>query len=516
MSDRPDTVFYNANVLTMDRSHPRASAVACRGEYVVAVGDNGLRVAGAREIDCQGKTLLPGFHDAHCHFLSLANSLVNLDCSPTAVNSIKDIQALITARGKAIPPGEWIVGEGYDDFRLEEKRHPNRWDLDEVSTNHPVRLNHRSRHAVVLNSKALELAGISIETPEPPGALFERSLETGEPTGLMFEMTRYLKRSPPLGEKRLMEGIKLAGERCLSLGITSLQDASSSNDFAVWRLFGQIKKDGLAGSRVTMMAGRKALPDFLKRGMATGYGDGHLRLGAVKIVLDRTTGRLFPPREELEETVIAAHRAGFQVAIHAIEQDDVDAALTAIEKALREHPLPDHRHRIEHCSLCTDPDVRRIHQAGVMVVTQPDFIYYSGDRYLARVRPDNQPFLYCVNSLLRAGIAVAAGSDTPVAPNNPLIGICAAVTRRSKTGQTVLAHEAVTVEQALAMYTSTAAYSAFEDRWKGDLSPGKLADMVLLDRDPTAVPPEELLDNRVAMTIIGGQVVWPSPPTAMP
>ncbi len=511
MNARPDTVFYNANVLTMDPSHPRASAVACRGEYIAAVGDNSLRSTGTREIDCQGQTLLPGFHDAHCHFISLANSLVNLDCSPTTVNSIKDIQALIAARAKTIPPDEWIVGEGYDDFRLLEKRHPNRRDLDQVSPNHPVRLNHRSRHAVVLNSKALELAGISIETPEPPGALFERSLETGEPTGLMFEMTRYLKRSPPLGEKRLMAGIKLAGERCLSLGITSLQDASSSNDFAVWRLFGQTKEHGLVGSRVSMMAGKEALPDLLKRGMATGYGDGDLSLGAVKIVLDRTTGRLFPPREELEEAVLSAHRAGFQVAIHAIEQDDIDAALTAIEKALREHPLPDHRHRIEHCSLCTDPDIRRIQKAGVIVVTQPDFIYYSGDRYLARVRQDNQPFLYRINSLLRGGVAVAAGSDTPVAPNNPMVGVYAAVTRRSKTGQTVLAHEAVTVEQALSMYTSTAAYSAFEAGWKGDLSPGKLADMVLLDRDPTAFPPEEILNTKVAMTIIGGKVVWPSP-----
>lgn len=516
MSDRPDTVFYNANVLTMDRSHPRASAVACRGEYIAAVGGDNLRSAGTREIDCQGKTLLPGFHDAHCHFISLANSLVNLDCSPTAVSSIRDIQRLIAARAKGIPPGEWIVGEGYDDFRLEEKRHPNRWDLDKVSTSHPVRLNHRSRHALVLNSKALDLAGISIETPEPPGALFERSLETGEPTGLMFEMTRYLKRAPPLGEKRLMEGIKLAGERCLSMGITSLQDASSSNDFAVWRLFQQLKQGGLAGSRVTMMAAKEALPDFLKRGMATGYGDRNLRLGAIKIVLDRSTGRLFPPREELEETVASAHRAGFQVAIHAIEQDDVDAALTAIEKALQEQPLPGHRHRTEHCSLCTDPDVSRIQKAGVVVVTQPDFIYYSGDRYLAKVRQENQPFLYRINSLLRAGVAVAAGSDTPVAPNNPMAGIYAAVTRRSKAGQTVLSHEAVTVEQALAMYTSTAAYSAFEERWKGDLSPGKLADMVLLDRDPTLVPHEELLDVKVAMTVIGGRVVWPSPPTAIP
>ncbi len=556
---KPDAIFYNANVITMDPARPRASSVAVRGEYIVVVGDDRLAEESAgRKVDCRGKALLPGFHDAHCHIVSLANSLINLDCSPQSVHSIAEIKSLIAGTAQTLPPGQWIVGENYDEFRLEEKRHPDRRDLDAATRVHPVRLNHRSRHAFVLNSRAMELAGISGESEDPPGALIEREAETGEPAGLMFEMARYLKNAPPPDPDRVSQGMGLANQRCLSAGITSVQEAGSNNDLRQWRLLQHVKSSGAFAPRVTMMAGRDALPELAGQRMMPGYGDLNLRLGCLKVMLDRTTGRLYPSQVELEEIALKAHRRGFQMAIHAIEAEDIEAAVTAIERVasacggslpvenapvaqasppvenapvaqasppvgvvsrvgrrkepneLKEPREPMFRHRIEHCSVCPDNLVDRIKAAGIVVVTQPAFIHYSGDRYLAKVPQQYQPFLYRIGTLVNRGIPVAAGSDAPVVPNDPLTGICAAVTRTSRSGQNLLPGEAVGVEQALSLYTAYAAYSACEESYKGTLSPGKLADMVLLDRDPTAVQPEELKDIRVVMTIIGGQVRWQS------
>ncbi len=532
MTIEPDIIFYHANVLTMDPAHPRASAVAVKDEYLIAVGDDHLAGESAsRKVDCQGQTLLPGFHDAHLHIISLANTLVNLDCSPQNVQSIEDIKRLIAARAGEAAPGEWIVGESYDEFRLAEKRHPNRHDLDATAAGHPVRLNHRSRHAFALNSRAMELAGISRETEDPPGALIERSLDTGEPTGLMFEMNRYLKNAPPLDEKQGAVGLKLVSERLLSQGITSVQEAGSANDLRQWRLLQQVKRSGAFVPRVTMMAGRDAFPWLIQEAMATGYGNRNLRLGSLKIMLDKTTGRLYPSPPELEEIVSRGHRAGFQVAVHAIEAEDIEVAITAIEKAVGAGPaaggvgvegvaqasLPvgvshpgGRRHRIEHCSVCPDPLLDRIEKAGIVVVTQPSFVHYSGDRYLAKVPKQDQPFLYRIKTLMDSGICVAAGSDTPVVPTDPLAGIYAAVTRRARNGQQLLPGEGISVERALSLYTTNAAYSAFEESYKGSLSPGKLADMVLLDKNPTAVPPEEIREIKVRMTVIGGQICWQS------
>lgn len=515
---KADTIFHNANIITMDTSLPSATTLVIGGDRIIAVGGKQLRATcktgAVKEIDCQGKTLVPGFHDAHCHILGLAGSLTSLDCSPANVRSIADIKNLVAARAVEIPTGKWIVGAGYDDFYLAEKRHPNRWDLDVVSPDHPVRLNYRSIHACVLNSKALELAGITIETADPPGALIDRKLETGEPTGILFDMNRYLKTVFPLDEDQLVESVKLAGEKCLSLGITSIQDATVSNNIKQWRFFKKLKEQGLLDSRVSMMAGWETISELREEGMSPGFGDDNLRLGAIKIVLNRSSGSLYPSQEELEKAVLAAHTAGFQVAIHAIEEDDIAAAAAAVEKALLRYPRPDHRHRIEHCAVCPDPLPIRLKDLGLMVVTQPAFLYYSGDRYLCRVLPEQHRWLYRINSLANLGIVVAAGSDSPVAPNNPMVGIYSAIARRSKTGRLLDAegfeHEAMTVKDALAMYTSQAAFSAFEESYKGTLSPGKLADLVLLDRDLTRIAPEEIKDIKVVITVIGGSIVWQS------
>jgi hypothetical protein len=509
-----DLILKNANVITMNPARPAAELVAIKGNRILLVAGNDqleqVRGAKSRIIDCQGKTMVPGFNDAHCHIFSFIRRLGSLDLSPPSVRSIADIKAAIRRRIKSLPPGRWLAGTDYNEFYLAEKRHPNRWDLDEAAPNHPVVISHRSLHACVLNSLALSLAGITRETPEPAGAIIERDLNTGEPSGLLFEMVSYIRQKvlPPLSDEELAKGMALANRHYLSMGITSLQEASASNDYARWQILEGFKDSGKLKSRLSMMFGLDALPQFQEAGLVFGSGDSQLRLGGVKILLNETTGQLQPPQAELNHQALDVHRAGFQLAIHCIEPSAVEAAIAALEYVVRQLSLTGRRHRLEHCSECPPELLERLRKLKAMVVTQPPFLYHSGERYLATLPPARQKWLYRIKSFLNAGLVVAASSDSPVASANPLVGIYAAITRRAESGQQLLPEETISPQQALAMYTVNAAYASFEEDIKGAIAPGKLADIVVLSADPTKSPPEQLKDIQVEMTIIDGKVVW--------
>jgi len=509
-----DLILNNANVITMDPRHPAAGLVAIKGNKILLVADSEqlgqVRGAKSKIIDCQGKTVVPGFNDAHCHIFSFIRKLGSLDLSPSSVGSIADIKAAIRRRAQSLPPGKWLTGTDYNEFYLAEKRHPHRWDLDEAAPNHPVVLAHRSLHACVLNSRALSLAGITRETPEPPGGLIDRDLDTGEPSGLLFEMLGYIREKvlPPLSEGELAEGIASANRHYLSMGITSLQEATASNDWARWQILKRFKDSGKLASRVSMVFGFEALPQFQQAGLTLGSGGNQLRLGGVKVLLNEARGQLQPPQPELNRQALGVHRAGFQLAIHCVEPGTVEAAIAALEYIASQSPLAGRRHRLEHCSECPPQLLERLSKLEAMVVTQPSFLYYSGERYLATLPPNRQRWLYRIKSLLDGGLLVAGSSDSPVAPDNPLVGIYAAVTRQAESGQQLLLQEAISAQQALAMYTINAAYASFEENTKGSIAPGKLADMVVLSADPLTSPPEQLKDIRVEMTIIDGKVVW--------
>jgi hypothetical protein len=509
-----DLILKNANVITMVPACPVAKLVAIKGNRILLVaGNEGLeQVKGAktRIIDCHGKAVVPGFNDAHCHIFAFIRKLRSLDLSPSSVSSIADMKAAIRRHARSIPPGSWLTGTDYNEFYLAEKRHPNRWDIDEAAPQHPVVISHRSLHACVLNSLALSLAGITRETPEPPGMLIDRDLDTGEPSGLLFEMLGYIREKvlPPLSEEELAEGIALANRHYLSMGITSLQEATATNDFARWQTLKRFKDSGRLQSRVSMMFGFDALSQFQEAGLTLGSGDSQLRLGGVKILLSETTGQLQPPPPELNQQALSVHRAGFQLAIHCVEPSTVKAAIAALEYVSSQQPLAGRRHRLEHCSECPSQLLKRLIKLKAMVVTQPPFIYYSGERYLATLPPTELRWLYRIKSFLDGGVMVAASSDSPVALDNPLVGIYAAVTRRAESGQPLLPEERISAQQALAMYTTNAAYASFEENIKGSIAPGKLADMVVLSADPLKSPPEQLKDIRVEMTIIDGRVEW--------
>ncbi|HLC23469.1 MAG TPA: amidohydrolase, partial [Dehalococcoidia bacterium] len=462
-----------------------------------------------RLIDCEGKTVVPGFEDAHCHVLAFARRLLSLDCSPPSVGSIEDIKARLREQAALTPRGSWIICSGYNEFHLAEKRHPTRRDLDEAAPDHPVKLGHFSGHMCVLNNAGLQAIGITNDTAGPPGAVIDRELETGQPNGLLHEMNYVVDRAmPAFAPEVLDQAVAEASRRYLSLGITSLQDATADNDLARYCKFIQFKANGTLKPRLTMMAGVDHADEFAGAGLHPNSGGPGLRLGAVKLMLTESTGSLFPPQDELNRLVSRIHLSGGQVAMHAIEERTIEAAVAALAYCTGGGPRRDHRHRIEHCSECTTPLLERIKAVGAVIVTQPPFLYYSGDRYLVQVPASQQAFLYRVGSFWRTGVTTAASSDSPVVQCNPLIGIYAAVTRKSMHDRAVLAEEAISPMQALAMYTVNAAYSSFQENVRGSITPGKLADLALLSADPTSVPPGQIKDIVVEKTVLGGEVVW--------
>ncbi len=500
-------VLRNANALTLETRRPHARTVYIGDGRILKVSSGdvepGLVSPSAQVIDCGGGTVIPAFHDAHCHVVAYAESLLNIDLGPASAKSIEDIVRKIRDAAASTSPGQWIRCAGYNEFYLAEKRHPTRHDLDRATTAHPVKLTHRSGHAHVLNTPAISLAGICNESEEPPGCMIERDLDTGLPNGLLFGMGAYPSSVlPPMSKAELDAALKRASQALLALGITTVQDASPGNGPARWEQFLDCKRRGIFQPRTVVMFGAEEAAVLPLNDEETG-----LASGAVKIMLDEVRGRLNPSQDELNRTVYDIHRRGLQIAIHAVEEPTVEAAINALSYAIKKSPDKARRHRIEHCSICDVSTAGRLRKLGAAVVTNPAFIYYSGERYLSTVTPKQLSHLYALKTMLGAGLHVAAGSDAPVAPPDPFKGIYAAVTRRAETGQEVLKGEAVSLMDALRLYTIGAAWSCFREKQTGSIVQGKFADLAVLNADPFKVKTEELKDIRVDMTILAGNIV---------
>ncbi len=507
-----DLIFFNANVITLDPSLEKAGLVAVKNGRIQAVSSNDFlrdfKQKGTRLVDCGGKTLLPGFCDAHFHLWASASHMMTLDLSPQSnVFSISDILEKIHAYSKALAPGSWIRASGYNEFYLAEKRHPNSRDLDQAAPDHPVKLTHRSCHAHVLNSLALKQVGISRYTPEPPGGLIDRYTDTGEPNGILFEMNDFLSsRTPRINDNEMNQSIRGLNKILLSLGITSIHEASFNNEVTQWESLCSLKENKDFLPRTTMALG------------VSGFESNHnydcpierdrLKISSVKIILDETTGRLFPGQQELDKLVLSIHRAGMQASIHAIEKRAVESACTAIEHALDKLPNPNHRHRIEHCSACTPSLAKRLAALKIIVVTQPSFIHYNGERYLNTVAAEDIVQLYPIGTLQKSGVVVAGSSDSPIVEPNPITGIYSAISRIAETGNVVAASERIDILSALNMFTVNVAKAFFDEGLKGSITPGKLADLVLLNGDPTMLSVEEIKDLEVELTVLGGKIVW--------
>lgn len=527
-----DQVFRNGRILTRSEPDRQAQALAVAGGRVAAVGTDAelSGLVGPRTVvtDLEGGTVLPGFHDAHCHILLFGLSLVEVnlrDC-----RSLAEVAARVGERARQLGPGRWVRGGGYNHLVLAERRHPTRWELDPVSPHNPVWLYHVSGHMGVANSLALQLAGVGPDTPDPPGGKVVRD-EKGEPTGLLLETAQDLvKRAlPPYTPEETKAALAAAGRRMAAEGITAAQDA-----WAGWiapeefRAYQEASREGLLPQRVWLMvdverlAVREGRFDFAF-GLHTGFGTDRLRLGAVKIFTDGsllgrtaalsrpyldppdTAGFLVKSEQTIRDQVAAAHRGGWQVALHAIGDRAVEAALDAVE-AVMGPDAAGFRPRIEHAGVLRPDLIDRIRRLGAVVVTQPRFVFEFGDGYRAALGDERVRLTFPFASL--RGLHVAFSSDRPVVDGAPLLGIAAAVLERTASGAPYVPEERVTVQEAVRAYTLGAAYSAFAERELGTLEAGRWADFVVLDRDPFQVDPEELASLRVLRTVVGGQTVY--------
>lgn len=454
---------------------------------------------------------MPGFIDPHCHILSYASSLISADCRFPQVKCIEDIKKVINEKSKNIVRGEWIRATGYDDFNLTEGKNPTRWDLDEAAPYHPVKLTHRSGHSCVLNSAALKLVGITKETDDPVKGFISRDMLSGEPNGLLIDMGEYLKdRIPDWDIEYIIKAIRLASNAFLSYGVTSIGDATHTNSIEKWKTLKKLKDDREFIPRITMMIGADNLHEFISSGLTFGSGNEQLNLGHLKIMLTNNSDRLNSIYSHLPNIIHLAHRQGFPVAIHAVELNQVEAACDALLDSYKDCFSEKVRKldRIEHCSECTPTLLGKLFKTGAMVVTQPGFISTSGDRYISEVSEELIPWLYPINSLLNAGIMISYSSDTPVIEPNPLNSIYASVSRLTMDGRILGSNQRVNMLEALKMHTIRSAQCMGQSTSKGSVTPGKIADLILLDRDPLRSIAKRFPDIRVTMTIIDGEVVW--------
>jgi predicted amidohydrolase YtcJ len=544
-----DSIFLNGNLITLESALPRAQALATRDGKIVAVGsDDDLRdLIGThtRVHNLDGRTVVPGFHDAHCHILELGFNLSEADTR--AATSISEVARIISEFAQRAKSDDWIRGFGYNQNKLAARRHPTRYDLDAASPVHPVFLSHVSGHMAVVNSRALALAHISRDMPDPEGGVIERDAE-GEPTGLLKETAQELVRQvmPPYSFDAAKRALAAAGRYMAAMGITSAQDAWSGwivpEEFRAYQeVVGanhparsrseakmQSKNSPSLPQRVRLMPDVESLSVRGERfafgfGLRTGFGTERLKLGAIKIFLDgsligrtaalnepyandpTTRGFLVKREEKIREQVRRAHQGGWQVAMHAIGDYAIQVALDTIETVMGRGAAR-FRPRIEHCGILRRDLIERIRQMGVVVVTQPQFIAELGDGFREAIGEARLQLAYPFASL--HGLHVAFSSDQPVVNGAPLLGIQAAVTERTDSGAAYVPAEAITVEEALRNYTLGAAYSAFEESENGSLAPGKWADFVVLSQDLLKTPPEELSKVDVLQTIIGGEIVY--------
>jgi len=530
-------VLHNGNVYTMGRAAPCTQAIAISGERVVAVGEDramlDLLAHDGRAVDLDGLTVVPGFTDAHLHLLSVGLGLTRVDLLGAA--SLEDALARVAARAASTPDGHWLVGHGWD-HSLWGGTLPTRADLDRVAPRHPVCLAHKCGHATWANSRALELAGITRTTPDPPAGALERDSTSGEPTGILKENAGALVRRlvPEPTAEEADEAIRAATRRAHRAGLVGVHTMEGAASF---RALQRLRASGELRLRVLITVPEEALDAAAAIGLASGFGDHWLRIGGVKLFADgalgsRTAYLLAPYENEsdyvgistatpeyLRDTVDRAARAGLASFTHAIGDRANREVLDAVE-ASRAAGVGLHlRHRIEHAQLLHPEDIGRFAQLGVVASVQP--IHATQDLRLVDAHWGARGAgAYAFRSLLDSGAVLAFGSDCPVEDLSPLVGVHAAVTRRRADGspgpEGWYPEQRLTVAEAVRAYTLGAAWAGGEEADRGSLSPGKLADLAVLSKDLFTIDPMAILDTVVVATVVGGQCVYGAEALGLP
>ncbi len=526
-----DLILVNAKVVTLDSSNSIAGAIAIRGDRIQRVGSNREVLAHARDrtriLDLRGKTVVPGFNDAHLHFESGGFSLTEVDLRGVA--RMEEIERRIRSEARALPEGSWIRGRGWDHTLFPGGRWPTREPLDNWAPRNPVYLRRVCGHAAWVNSAALEAAGIARNTPDPEGGEIARDAG-GVPTGILKENACDLVKDviPERSPEERRRAARAALSEAARLGVTSVQDMGTSLEtMAVWEdLRNRGELTVRIGASPLVEEGRDSLPSGWDRSR---FQDTWLRVGPVKMYSDgalgaataallkpyqdhpTSRGMLVTPAETLGKLVGEAHRSSLQVAIHAIGDRGNRVVLDAIEKATLSSPRPDSRHRVEHAQVLAPEDIPRFVELGIIASMQPT--HCTSDMRWAedRLGPVRVRGAYAWRSLLDCGTDLAFGTDWPIEHLDPLLGLYAAVTRQDAEGHPPggwYPDQCITLEEALRAYTLGSAYASFEEDIKGSIEEGKLADLVVLSRPVMEIPTGELLETEVVMTIVGGRIVF--------
>ncbi|MBT7449941.1 MAG: amidohydrolase [Rhodospirillaceae bacterium] len=540
----PDILFINGAVVTLAGPDDSAvaEALAVTGDRITAVGKTAdlSALAGPKTniIDLNGKALLPGFIDAHGHFPSsglIEKHFVDLNSPPIGnIITIDEMITALAAKAANTPAGEWIQGRGYDDTLITEMRHPTRWDLDKVSTEHPIYIGHISGHLSVANSLALEMAEITRDTPQPFGGKIRMDEETGEPNGVLEEppaMGRVGTLLPQFSEEDMINAIAAAAAGYAAVGVTTAQQGATGPNGAA--VFVKAYQQGVLPIRVHVWPVLQAMVALIENGGTLEQPDanGMVTFRAVKGFADGSiqgyTGYLSQPyhshshndpryrgyprmdREALAKQVATVHKAGYQIAIHGNGDAAIDDVLYAFDRALDADPRNDARHIVIHAQMAREDQLDRMAAAGII----PSFFnlhtYYWGDRHWdIFMGPERAAQMSPAASAVKRNMAYTLHADTPVVPMEPMRIVWSAVNRLSSGGRVIGADQRISVIEALKGITTYAAYQAFEENDKGTLEPGKLADLVVLERNPLTVPPLELADIPVVRTIVGGRTVF--------
>jgi predicted amidohydrolase YtcJ len=502
-------------------------AVLIRDGVIEVVGsDEEIRAEassrGTEFHDLDGRTVLPGFVDAHIHPIFYGLSLEGVPCLPPRVNSIGDLRREVTERAAAAPDGAWVWGQGYDDTRLEQNRHPRREDLDDVSGGRPVVLTRVCGHMCVANSRALELAGVGAGTPDPQGGRIERDAD-GEPTGLLLETAEELVlRHVVHGRDAVQRAIRRVSDDLLRHGITSCCDAwlgytDGRDERELWI---DAIASGAFRPGISFLAHHSVWQEDPDR-----YASGPLDVIGVKLVADGSVSggsagvsepfhddddkRLFVYEpDDLREICREIAARGLVIAIHAMGDDAISMGLDAIEAS----GSPNTGHRIEHCTLPTPADVERLARLGVTPVIQPIFLFAEGEAYRSKLGEERSRWANPARSMIDAGVSVALGSDAPATtwgePADVLLGIETSALRRTWAGSSLGEGQATTVEEAILGYTLNAARAAGLAVTRGSIEPGKRADLAVLSEDPLQTPLEDLHRMEITATVLGGEVVF--------
>ena len=529
-----DLVVINARVYTMDPRLPRAEAFAVKGDRIVAVGSTkdikALRKRRTRTYDAKGMTIVPGFIDCHNHAGGTTLLYEVLVGNPFEVEfvTIDSIVEKLRAKAQTLPAGMWVEGFFHDDTKLKDKRLLTRHDLDRVSAEHPVVVHHRGGHTSFYNSKAFEMAGITGSTRDVQGGTYDRDASgalTGRVTDRALDVFDRVGARPQLSagerDRRERDGIAHISKEFARYGLTSVHH--EGGDLAAIQ---DVRARGDLKHRVSYEAQGRVLDSMIADGIRTGFGDEWIKFGATSehtvdgSFSERTLamstpfpgtnykGNVTELQDELNAWVEKVHRAGIQVNSHANGDVAIDMYLTALERAQGVAPRPNSRPKVTHCTIINDSLVRRLKALDAVPALFTTYAYYNPDKF-PFYGEDILKHSMAFRSLLDGGVNVTAGSDFSPGPFAPLMGIQGMVTRKGWDNTTWGLNQRISVSEAIRVNTLNGAYASFEEKQKGTITAGKLADLVILEADPYSVDPNTIKDIKINRTITGGRTVYP-------